>query len=156
MFIRILGEEDAALSCTYTHPFTDVPGWMDRYVAWAYHQGYTNGVSPTTFGSTQAITAAEYEEFLLRALGYSTAGVDDYSTSLVRALQCGALTEGEYQMLTSSVFLRAHVAYISYYTLDMPVSGSSETLAQRLQSAGLFTQSQLASARIEVNSSRIS
>lgn len=155
MFIRILGEEDAALSCTYTHPFTDVPGWMDRYVAWAYHQGYTNGVSATLFGSTQTITASEYEEFLLRALGYSTAGVDDYTTSLSRALDCGALTEGEYQMLTSGTFLRAHVAYISYYTLDMVVNGSRQTLAQRLQSAGLFTESQLASARIEVNSSRI-
>lgn len=156
MFIRILGEEADALACTYTHPFTDVPGWVDRYVAWAYHQGYTNGVSPTLFGSTQTITAAEYEEFLLRALGYSTAGVDDYTTSLSRALSLGALTEGEYQALTAGTFLRAHVAYVSYYTLDMPLNGSKQTLAQRLQAAGVFSESQLASARIEVNSPRIS
>ena len=156
MFIRILGEEADALACTDTHPFTDVPGWVDRYVAWAYHQGYTNGVSPTLFGAAQAITAAEYEEFLLRALGYSTAGVDDYTTSLSRALTLGALTEGEYQALTAGTFLRAHVAYVSYYTLDMPLNGSRQTLAQRLQAAGVFSESQLASARIEVNSPRIS
>lgn len=156
MFIRILGEEDAALACQYTHPYTDVPSWVDRYVAWAYHQGYTNGMSPTLFGSSQTITAAEYEEFLLRALGYSTAGVDDYTTSLSRALSLGALTQGEYQMLSSGTFLRAHVAYVSYYTLDMPVSGSPETLAQRLQSAGLFSQYQLDTARIQVNSPRVS
>ena len=156
MFIRILGEEADALSCTYTHPYTDVPSWVDRYVAWAYHQGYTNGISASLFGSAQAITATEYEEFLLRALGYSTAGVDDYATSLSRALTLGALTQGEYQLLTTSAFLRAYVAYISYYTLDMPLSGSTQTLAQHLQSAGLFTESQLTSARMEVNSSRIS
>ena len=100
--------------------------------------------------------AAEYEEFLLRALGYSTAGVDDYTTSLSRALALGALTEGEYQALTAGTFLRAHVAYVSYYTLDMPLNGSRQALAQRLQAAGVFSESQLASARIEVNSPRIS
>ena len=156
MFIRILGEEAAALSCTYAHPYTDVPAWADRYVAWAYHQGYTNGVSATLFGSTQTITATEYEEFLLRALGYSAAGVDDYTTSLSRALALGALTAGEYQLLTTAAFLRAHVAYISYYTLDMPLSDSAQTLTQRLQAAGVFSASQLDSARIEVNSPRIS
>lgn len=155
MFIRILGEEDDALACQYTHPYTDVPSWVDRYVAWAYQKGYTNGVSPTLFGSAQTITSAEYEEFLLRALGYSTAGVDDYTTSLSRALQLGALTQGEYQMLSSEPFLRAQVAYVSYYTLDMMVNGSQQTLAQKLQSAGLFSQYQLDTARIQVNSPRL-
>ena len=153
---RLSEKEAAALSCTYAHPYTDVPAWADRYVAWAYHQGYTNGVSATLFGSTQTITATEYEEFLLRALGYSAAGVDDYTTSLSRALALGALTAGEYQLLTTAAFLRAHVAYISYYTLDMPLSGSAQTLTQRLQAAGVFSASQLDSARIEVNSPRIS
>lgn len=156
MFIRILGEEADALACTYTHPYTDVPGWMDRYVAWAYHNGYTNGVSPTKFGTAQPITAVEYEEFLLRALGYSVAGVHDYTTSLERALELGALTNGEYEMLKGQPFLRAHVAYVSYYTLDMVLSGSQRTLAQRLESEGLFTASLLSAARDRVDSSRVS
>lgn len=156
MFIRILGEEDAALSCTYTHPFTDVPSWVDRYVAWAYHMGYTNGISPTQFGPALAISAAEYEEFLLRALGYSVAGVHDYTTSLDRALNHGALTNGEHQMLQTDSFLRAHVAYVSYYALDMVLSGSQQTLAQRLEGAGLFTSQQLSAARSQVNFPRVS
>ena len=156
MFIRILGEEADALACTYTHPYTDVPGWMDRYVAWAYHNGYTNGVSPTKFGTAQPIAAVEYEEFLLRALGYSVAGVHDYTTSLERALELGALTNGEYEMLKGQPFLRAHVAYVSYYTLDMVLSGSQQTLAQRLESEGLFTASLLSAARDRVDSSRVS
>lgn len=36
MLIRVMGEEEEARNCTYTHPFTDVPAWGDRYVAWAY------------------------------------------------------------------------------------------------------------------------
>lgn len=156
MFLRILGEEEQALACTGTHPFTDVPLWLDRYVAWAYQRGYTRGVALDRFGSDSPISAVEYVEFLLRALGYSTAGVDDYATSLERAFTCGALTGGEYAALREAPFLRAHVAYISYYSLDMPLSGSSQTLAQHLVAAGQMTDAQLDAARLLVNSSRIS
>jgi len=156
MFIRILGEEADALACPYEHPFTDVPAWADRYVAWAYAQGYTNGVSPSAFGTTQAVSAVEYQEFILRALGYSIAGVHDYSTSLERALELGSLTAGEYQLLKNEAFLRAHVAYLSYYSLDMFLSGSPFTLAQQLESAGIFSILQLQQARSQVASIRIS
>ena len=155
MFIRILGEEQDALACSYTHPFTDVPMWLDRYVAWAYHQGYANGVAPTLFGSAQTISAVEYQEFLLRALGYSVAGVHDYATSLERALDCGALTNGEFELLRSGTFLRAHVAYVSYYSLDMVLSGSQQTLAARLEGAGLLTSAQLEAAKAGVDSLRL-
>ena len=155
MFLRILGEEQQALAYTGSHPFTDVPAWLDRYVAWAYAQGYANGVSPDQFGCEMQLSSVEYEEFLLRALGYSTAGVDDYNTSLERALTCGALTPGEFAMLRNEPFLRAQVAYISYYTLDMPVSGGSQTLAQRLIGAGVMTEAQLASAKAQITSLRL-
>jgi len=155
MFIRILGEEGDALACAYDHPFTDVPAWLDRYVAWAYHQGYANGVAPTLFGSSQTISAAEYQEFLLRALGYSVAGVHNYATSLERALDCGALTNGEFEMLRNEPFLRAHAAYVSYYSLDMAVSGSRRTLAAHLEEAGLITSAQLAAAKAHVDSPRL-
>lgn len=155
MFLRVLGEEDQALACTDSHPFTDVPGWLDRYVAWAYARGYANGVAADRFGCGQTVSAVEYEEFLLRALGYSVAGVDDYATSLERGLTCGALTGGEYVMLRGEQFLRAHAAYISYYALDVPVSGSRQTLAQRLTAGGHMTAEQLADARTLVNSLRI-
>lgn len=155
MFIRLLGEEKDALACQYAHPHTDVPAWADRYVAWAYQRGYTNGVSPTEFGPNGDITATQYMEFLLRALGYSTAGADDYTTALPRALALGAITQGEYNMLTQDPFLRAQVAYVSYYMLDMPVSGTQQTLAQRLQAAGLISEAQLSAARGQVDSPRL-
>ena len=155
MFLRILGEEEQALACTETHPFTDVPDWLDRYVAWAYARGYANGVSATRFGSAAPISAVEYEEFLLRAMGYSVAGVDNYATSLERALTRELLTKGEYVMLRDGNFLRAHVAYVSYYALEAPLQGGEQTLAQRLTAAGVMTEAQLASARETVLSQRM-
>ena len=131
------------------HPFTDVPAWLDPYAAWAFRQGYSNGVSGTSFDPDAPMSAAEYQELLLRALGYSAAGVDDYSASLERALDCGALTGGEYALLTQTPFRRAHAAYLSYYSLDMPVAGAGQTLAQRMAAAGLLTVDQLAAARTE-------
>ena len=155
MFIRLLGEETDALSCTFSHPFTDVPAWMDRYAAWAWEKGYTNGISETMFGSSQHISAVEYQEFLLRALGYSTAGVDDYQTSMERALLCGALTDAEYLLLSQSPFLRAHVAYLSYYNLDTMLQGRLTTLAQSLKQRGIMTDDQLKQARTLVTSPRL-
>lgn len=156
MFIRILGEEDQAMAWTGEHPFTDVPAWLDPYVAWAWERGYTNGVSETIFGAGEALTPQAYMEFLLRALGYSVAGIHDYTTSLDRALDCGALTAGEARMLAAEPFLRCHVAYVSWYSLDTLVSGSGQTLAQRLEDAGLFTADELAAARSGVTSLRLS
>lgn len=156
MFIRLLGEEEAALACTYDHPFTDVPAWADRYVAWASHRGYTNGVGGGSFGTQQPVSAVEYQEFLLRALGYSVAGVHDYTTALERALEHGALTQAEYQTLEGAAFLRAHVVYLSYYSLDVVRSGSQQTLAQQLCASGVFSAAQLDSARQQVTSPRLS
>lgn len=154
MFLRLLGEEERALAWEGSHPFADVPKWLDRYVAWACARGYANGVAADRFGCEQKISAAEYEEFLLRALGYSTAGVDDYRTSLERALACGALSEGEYAMLREQKFLRAHVAYMSYYALDVPVNGG-ETLGRKLTAAGVMTAEQWDAAREQADSLRV-
>lgn len=155
MFIRILGEEDEALTCQFTHPFKDVPEWLDRYAAWAYEKGYTNGIDATTFGTQNKVSIVEFQEFLLRALGYSTAGVDDYLTSLERALTCGALTDVEYIILRDCDFRRAHVAYLCYYNLDTVLSGHYLTLGQYLQQQGVFSYTQLEQAKSFVNSTRL-
>ena len=155
MFIRIIGEEKAALACTYEHPFTDVPEWLDRYAAWAYHKGYSNGIGDNKFGSLLTVSAVEYQEFLLRALGYSTAGVDDYRTSLARALEHGILTDAEYFLMSDTTFLRAHVAYLSYYHLDVKLANSYISLGQNLQRYGVFTLHQRIMSREYVSSERL-
>lgn len=50
MLIRMLGEEKAALACTASQPFIDVPDWCAPYVAYAYERGYSNGVGTDSLG----------------------------------------------------------------------------------------------------------
>lgn len=155
MFLRVLGEEADALAYSGGHPFTDVPAWLRPYAAWAYQKGYSNGVAENSFDPDRPISAPEYMELMLRALGYSAAGSDDYSTSLERALDCGALTAGERTLLGEVPFCRAHAAYISYYSLGTAVNGADQTLAQRLAAGGLFTEDQLAAAQARVETPRL-
>ena len=151
MFLRLLGEGEQALAWTGSHPFTDVPRWLDRYVAWAYAKGYSNGVAADRFGARQSMSAVEYTAFLLRALGYGAAGEDDYAASLERAAECGLLSERGYALLREEDFLRAHVAGVSYAALEVP-GRNGETLARRLKAAGVVTEEQLAQARTLANS----
>ena len=155
MLLRSLGEEEAALQCTDPHPYQDVPSWCNNYVAYAHKMGYTNGISPTEFGPNNVIPPNQFVELMLRSLGYSVAGVDDYTTSLERAYQAGIFTLGEYLTYTSGNFLRADCVYIFYYLLDVPIKGSSTTLGQRLTDAGVFSFYDLLQAKSMVGSARI-
>ena len=97
MFIRVLGEENDALAYTGSTPFTDITSGTqsEKYVGYAYSKGYTNGYSATTFRPSQTVTASQYMEFILRALGYSSADNKDLSGTLTNALTSGVITEGE-------------------------------------------------------------
>jgi len=54
MLLRAMGEAEAAKAASATHPFTDVPEWANRYIAYAYENGLTKGVSETSFGTGDA------------------------------------------------------------------------------------------------------
>ena len=142
MFIRVLGEESEALAWNGSCPFTDVqPGTNgEKYVGYAYERGYTNGYSATQFRPSAPVNARQYTEFVLRALGYSSAANTDLSDTLLRAQGAGVLTEGEVAMLERDPFLRAELVYISYYALEAQVSGTGRTLGERLMERGVFTQ----------------
>ena len=142
MFIRVLGEESEALAWNGICPFNDVqPGTNGaKYVGYAYEKGYTNGYSATEFRPSSPVNARQYTEFVLRALGYSSAANTDLSDALARAQSAGLLTEEEAAMLQRDPFLRAELVYISYYALEVPVPGTGWTLAQRLMDKGVFTQ----------------
>ena len=154
MLIRLLGEESDALACTATHPFTDIPDWAEHYAAYAYSKGYTNGVSPTAFGTTMIASAEMYTEFLLRALHYSSTAQSDISNAPERAQSAGVLTAGEVSALRASSFLRADVAYLSYYALETNVSGGT-ALSDTLAARGVFTADAYRFSRTLVTSARI-
>ena len=153
MFLRVMGEEEAALAYTGSHPFTDVR-WGDSYVAYAVDRGYTDGVSPDRFGADSPASAVMFMEFLLRAMGYSQVGVDNWATALERAELLGCITRGEYDLLKNGAFTRAQVVYLSYYSLDTGLP-DGETLAERLVEAGVFTENQLRTARAMISSQRL-
>ena len=148
MFIRVLGEEDAALAYTGPMPFTDVAAGSqsEKYVGYAYSKGYTNGYSATTFRPSQTVTAGQYMEFMLRALGYSSAANTDLSGTLDNAYANGVITSGELTALQSGTFLRADLVYVSYYALDATMAGTGITLRDTLMNKGTFTSAQVSAA----------
>ena len=156
MFIRVLGEEEAALAWTGSTPFTDIePGSQaEQYVGYAYSRGYTNGYSATQFKPAGAVNAYQYAEFVLRAMGYSSAANTDLADTLDRAQTCGLLTAGEAAMLQRDPFLRSELVYISYYALET-VTPQGVTLADILMDKGVFTASELSEARGMVTSWRL-
>ena len=156
MFIRVLGEEEEALAFTGSHPFTDIAKGTqaDKYVGYAYAKGYTNGYSANTFRPSQAIPANQYMEFVLRAMGYSSSANKTVSDALERALSDGVITPGEYAALKSEPFLRADLAYVSYYALDTRMAQETQTLRDVLLDRGVFTAAESREAMRMVPSSR--
>lgn len=158
MFLRLLGEESAALATSAPCPFTDVPQWCQSYVAYAYEKGYTNGVGAGLFAPAQTISANEYLTFLLRVLGYRDSGESpDFSwdTALAKALGAGVLTAKEHKMLTEQSFLRAQVVYVSYYGLDAAVRNGGQSLSAVLTASGALDRETVAAARSAVTTQRI-
>ena len=148
MFIRVLGEEEQALAWTGTTPFKDIEkgSQAEKYVGYAYSKGYTNGYSTTQFKPAGAVNAYQYTEFVLRAMGYSSAANTNLADTLERAQMCGLLTFGEAAMLQTDPFLRAELVYISYYALEAMMPDGSQTLSDVLMDKGVFGRSELREA----------
>ena len=155
MLIRLLGEETQAMASTAANPFPDVPAWADRYVAYAFDKGYTNGVEDNKFAPNRIATANMYLEFVLRALGYSSTAQTNINDAADRALSAGVITNGERSFIPSVDFLRADVAYLSWYALEAKVAGSPLTLHEKLQNSGVFSASDYQAAREFVPSGRL-
>ncbi len=158
MFIRVLGEEDEALAFTGTCPFTDIaPGTNSYlYVGYAYEKGYTNGYTSTLFMPGNKVNAYQYTEFILRALGYSSAQNTNISGALANARDYGVITSGETDMLLAAApFTRAELVYLSYYALDAYLFESTTTLRQHLMNAGVFTSALSKQAASQVSGSRL-
>lgn len=142
MLIRILGKAAEAQSGSWTHPFTDVPAWADKYVGYAYEKGLTKGVSATKFGTDNA-SATMYLTFVLRALGYNdTSGDFTYDKPFVLAKAVGILPAG----IDTVSFKRADVALISWAAIEADVKGGTVWLAKKLIADGVFTGDAYAAA----------
>lgn len=146
MFLRLIGEEEAALAYTGSHPFTDVPYWADgvadKYIAYAYSKGYTNGVSATRSGASDPVTAEQYMTFVLRALGYSSETDFDWTDALSAAVGFGVLTAAERDSFLRRGFYRDGVAYVSWRALFAQMPQHGMILLDKLVADGVITAEQ--------------
>jgi len=140
MLVRLLGEEQTALSAKNTHPFTDVPPWADAYIGWLYQNGLTKGTSATTYGSSRRITCHQYSTFLTRASRNDEVYL--------------VIPDDEIDACDSVGFTRGDAVSLStrllgmFYEKDENADGVS--VAQRLREKGVFTVEQLKAAAWDV------
>ena len=135
MLIRAMGKESEALGGSWTHPFTDVPSWADKYVGYGYEKGLTKGVSATKFGTGNA-GSDMYLTFMLRSLGYDDSKGDftwDAPDTLAKAV--GILP---YSVDTSN-FMRADAAVVSWDALEANLKTGKQMLANKLISENVFS-----------------
>lgn len=133
MFIRILGQENAALAGGSDTTFTDVPAWGKAYTAYAEKQGLTYGQGNGIFGSNYLMNPRDYATFLLRGLGYSDSEGDfTYTDSLVYLEQIGAISKEEREDLEYGDFTRGDMARLSYRALCTPLKGTETPLVEKL------------------------
>lgn len=142
MLIRTLGKEAEALGGNWSHPFTDVDSWADKYVGYGYEKGLTKGVSAMQFGTGNA-DSDMYLTFILRALGYSdTAGDFAWNAPDALAKAVGILPDS----VNTSEFLRADVAIVSWAALEADLKSGMQRLAKKLIEEKVFTEDAYAQA----------
>lgn len=134
ILIKLLGEAQSTESYTdWSTPFSDVPEWGNKWVAYAYNQGLTSGVDSNTFGSSNRLQAKSYMTFLLKALGYNPDDGDfTWDTALDKALEIGMISTIEKVQLENELFLRDHLAYLSERALDQPLKNERVKLIEHL------------------------
>ena len=152
MIIRLLGKEEEAKNGDLRHPFTDTKNytWVDPYLAYAYTNGITNGVSETEFGYGKPMSDAMFLTMLLRVLGYKddNGGKGDFVWSDPYAL---AKTAGICDGSEVSPFLRDHMVLYCWNALAATLKGSTKKLYDTLISDGVFTKAAYEAAVKSVN-----
>lgn len=134
MLVRLLGEEQNALTLEYSAPFTDLQNWEKPYVQYLYDIGATTGVSATNFAPNAPCTAQMYAAFVLRALGYTEANGDFVYADVDDFAQQVGLYEAA--VIDIEDFLRDDVAAASYTALSLIPKGKEQTLLEQLVEHG--------------------
>ena len=163
MFIRLMGEENAALTSTAVNPFADSPSWADRYLAYAYEKGYTTGIGTNAagqlmFGPNNTISAGEYMTFVLRALGYTESGTNpdfNWQNAMDAAVAYGVIRQSEAALLSGSSFCRAQVVYLSVCALSAPTK-TGGILLDKTASNGGYDQTSMQAILNGISALRLS
>ena len=141
ILLRLLGLEEEALATTAENPFTDIPKghWGEKYVAYAYSIGLTNGVGNNKFGDGDA-TPVQFATFTLRALGYDDRQGDfKYSKAVDKARELNVIPEGMFAD-GSNVLLRDTCVNICVNALKTDLKDGERTLAKKLLDEGVIEE----------------
>ena len=145
MLLRLLGKEQAAQSWQGACPFDD-GGWAAPLITYAYNNSLVKGVSATHFGAADSVGVRDWLTMLLRALGYDDAAGDfSWEQSIAFADGIG-LTHGEYT--AADALLREDLAIISCNALTCKLSGSAQTLLDRLYRDGVVSAAAVRATRL--------
>jgi len=137
MLIRLLGEEQAALSYAGSSPFSDLDAWAVPYAAYAYNKGYTRGTSEGRFTPNAAVTADQFMTFVLRALSYSDAAGDfSWDQAVDKAVSLSVLSRADGDKIKEGGFKRDYAVYASKNALYATIKGTSTRLVDRLIASG--------------------
>ncbi len=132
MLVRLLGSAEYALRESQTAPFSDVSDWAMPYIGYAYNNGLAKGISETTFGANDPITAEQFLTFVLRALGYSSATDFAWEDSLSFAESIGVLDKQDH---FSVPFTRGDACIVCLSALSVPYKNSNASLLSFIQEA---------------------
>lgn len=147
MMIRVLGQEQAALSGSWSHPYQDVADWADAYVGYAQEKSLAGGISGTEFAPNNTATVNMYLTYVLRALGYSDAGEDAdfaWDDPYDLAEEVGILPV----TVNQKEFLRGDMVIVSAAALSANLKDSEQTLAEKLMEDGVFTEEQYSASAL--------
>lgn len=146
LLVGMLGKKEQAAKGEYEHPFNDVSPWAQIYVAYAWENKLTAGMSATEFGGMNAMTDNMFLTMTLKALGYSADGEDkdfDWQSPYALAKKIGLIGSEE----PNAKFLRGDALEIFWNALDTRLKGQQDTLAEVLVDQGVFTQKELEKAQ---------
>lgn len=141
LLVRMLGKLSEAEKDTYSHPFTDVPKWATKVVAYAYTTGLVKGYNATTYGGSDAVSDFQFLTMVLRALDYSDSGENrdfNYRESRALAYKLGLVDSDK----SDNAFDRGAAVEIFWNAMNTKLKDGSKTLAARLIEQGIFTQKQ--------------
>lgn len=137
MLVRLLGKESEVKAGTYSHPFKDVPAWVDNYVGYLYENGLTKGTTTTTFSPRVSCNSQMYTVFVLRVLGYTEENESfTYFEAQDFAQNMGLIDSS---ITSSNTFLRDDVVALSYSALFQKPANNSNTLLENLISQNAVT-----------------
>ena len=152
MLTRFFGAEQEALAGDWSHPFTDVPQWADKYVGWLYESGLTKGTSASTYDAEENVTCEQYNTFLARALSTSGSWISPAERAEINACDEAGFVRGDAVSLSARALGLQNLRYHALQWGDLPVvdAPGSVTEAWTLVHKGVFTAGQLKQAAWDV------